>query len=91
MCETTGSLGFAPRCQSPNPTYPFTPQKKQTAYDIMQDVIAIKKAEKLAKRMEELNSKSENERTPLEKMELAYYNALKNIAKLQNIGSTVFH
>lgn len=89
MSETIASLGFASRCQAPK--RPFPTAERKTTYEVMQDAIAMEKATKLADRIAELKNKPAEELTGSEKIELAYYNVLKSIAKFNSMFNTVIY
>ena len=88
MCETTGPVGFSSRCQSPKRPLPI--QERKTPYEVMQDVIAIEKANKMAERYNNLKNTPASELTPFQRLELSYLNALKVIAKMSEFN-TVIH
>lgn len=88
MLEAVHSSGHSLGCQSPKNTLP--PSGTKTTYDVIQDVVAMEKAAKLAERINELKNKPEDKLTNLERIELSYYNLLKAFAKFNGTNTVIY-
>ena len=83
--STIGSMGFAPDYKQ-LPTPPISMPKWKMPHDVLQDTLAMQRATKIAERMAELKSKPSSDLTASEKIELAYYNSLKFLAKMNELN-----